>query len=49
MISSDLKLIQWLTDEIISWIYKDMSVYQSYLVGTNNLCLAFGGVVRVAL
>jgi hypothetical protein len=29
-------------DEIIGWIYKDMSVYQSYFVGTNVLCLAFG-------
>lgn len=42
MISSDFKLIQWITDEIIFWIYKDMSVSKSYLVGTNNLCLAFG-------
>lgn len=50
MTSSDFKLILWLTDEIISWIYKDTSVYQSYFVGANNLCLALGrgyvGAVR---
>jgi len=49
MLSSDFELIRWLTDEIIGRIYKIISVYQLYLVGTNNLCLAFGGVVRVAL
>lgn len=49
MISSVFKLIYWLPDEIIGWIFKDMYSISAITYWYECPVLSVWGVVRVAL